>query len=46
MSASLSIQTKVMWDPVLDEADLWARVVFGNGNLGEWYLSIGILVEW
>ncbi len=34
MSASLSIQTKVMRDPMLSEADMWTRVVFGNENLG------------
>jgi hypothetical protein len=28
------------------EADMWARVAFGNENLGEWHLSTGILREW
>jgi len=46
MSASLSIQTKVMRDPMLSEADMWARVAFENENLGEWHLSIVILREW
>jgi hypothetical protein len=25
---------------------MWTQVTFGNENLGEWYLSTGILVEW